>query len=401
MSWNTPLAQRVINLKPSPTLAVDAKAKALKAQGADIINLSAGEPDFDTPQHIKDAAIKAIQDGFTKYTPVAGIVELREAVTNKLKRDYGVDYALDEIVVSTGGKQGLYNCFQAIIDPGHEVIIPVPYWVSYPAMVELAGGSPVFLSSRPDKNFDLDLDELASLINEKTRAIIINSPSNPTGAVYSEDTLKSLAQMALDKGFYIITDDIYDEIRFDGKGPENPVSVMPEARNHVIVANGVSKTYSMTGWRIGYLAGPKPVIKAATKIQSQSTSNPNSIAQKAAQEALSGPQDCVKQMVSAFKERRDFIVERLNTIQGIKCNVPQGAFYVFPDVSSYFGKSAEGFEIKGSLELADYLLENAKVACVPGIAFGDDRFIRLSYATDKAQIEEGLNRLEEALGKLS
>ncbi len=401
MSWNTPLAQRVINLKPSPTLAVDAKAKALKAQGADIINLSAGEPDFDTPQHIKDAAIKAIQDGFTKYTPVAGIVELREAITNKLKRDYGIEYALDEVVVSTGGKQGLYNCFQAIIDPGHEVIIPVPYWVSYPAMVELAGGSPVFLSSKPDKNFDLDLDKLASLINEKTRAIIINSPSNPTGAVYSEGTLKSLAEMALDKGFYIITDDIYDEIRFDGKGPENPVSVLPEARNHVIVANGVSKTYSMTGWRIGYLAGPKQVIKAATKIQSQSTSNPNSIAQKAAQEALSGPQNCVKEMVSAFKERRDFIVERLNAIQGIKCNVPQGAFYVFPDVSSYFGKSTEGFEIKGSLELADYLLEKAKVACVPGIAFGDDRFIRLSYATDKAQIEEGLNRLEEALGKLS
>ncbi len=401
MSWTTPLAQRVVNLKPSPTLAVDAKAKALKAQGADIINLSAGEPDFDTPDHIKEAAIKAIKDGFTKYTPVAGILELRQAIIDKLKRDYNVGYEPDQIVVSTGGKQGLYNCLQAIVDPGTEVIIPVPYWVSYPAMVELAGGRPVLLSSRPEKDFDIDLDELSSLINDKTRALIINSPSNPTGAVYSADTLKALAQMAVEKGFYIISDDIYDEIRFDGKSPENPVSVFPEAKEHIIVANGVSKTYAMTGWRIGYLAGPQPVIKAATKIQSQSTSNPNSIAQKAALAALAGPQECVKEMVKAFKERRDYIVERLNNIKGIKCNMPQGAFYVFPDVSSFFNKSADGFEIKGSLDLADYLLEKAKVACVPGIAFGDDRFIRFSYATDKAQINEGLNRLEEALERLS
>ena len=401
MSWSTPLAERVVNLKPSPTLAVDAKAKALKAQGADIINLSAGEPDFDTPDHIKDAAIAAIKEGFTKYTPVAGIVELRQAIIDKLKRDYSTEYGLDEVVVSTGGKQGLYNCFQAILDPGHEVIIPVPYWVSYPAMVELAGGRPVFLQCEAETNFDIDLDRLSSLVTDKTRALIINSPSNPTGSVYSRQTLEALAKMAVEKGFYIITDDIYDEIRFDGHGPENPVSVFPDAREHVIIANGVSKTYAMTGWRIGYLAGPQPVIKAATKIQSQSTSNPNSIAQKAAHAALSGPQDCVKEMVRAFRERRDFIVERLNNISGIKCNMPQGAFYVFPDVSSFFGRSAGDFEIKGSLELADYLLEKAKVACVPGIAFGDDRFIRFSYATSKEQIEEGLNRLEKALATLS
>ncbi len=401
MSWSTPLAERVINLKPSPTLAVDAKAKALKAQGADIINLSAGEPDFDTPGHIKDAAIAAIKEGFTKYTPVAGIVELRQAIIDKLKRDYSTEYGLDEVVVSTGGKQGLYNCFQAILDPGHEVIIPVPYWVSYPAMVELAGGRPVFLQCEAENNFDIDLDRLSNLVTDKTRALIINSPSNPTGSVYSRQTLEALAKMAVEKGFYIITDDIYDEIRFDGQGPENPISVFPDAREHVVIANGVSKTYAMTGWRIGYLAGPQPVIKAATKIQSQSTSNPNSIAQKAAHAALSGPQDCVKEMVTAFKERRDFIVERLNNISGIKCNMPQGAFYVFPDVSSLFGKSAGDFEIKGSLELADYLLEKAKVACVPGIAFGDDRFIRFSYATSKEQIEEGLNRLEDALAGLS
>ncbi len=401
MSWSTPLAERVINLKPSPTLAVDAKAKALKAQGADIVNLSAGEPDFDTPGHIKDAAIKAIRQGFTKYTPVAGIVELRQAIIDKLKRDYHIEYKTDEVVVSTGGKQGLYNCFQAILDPGHEVIIPVPYWVSYPAMVELAGGRPVFLPSEAKNDFDIDMDRLCSLVNNRTRALIINSPSNPTGAVYSSSTLRAIGQMAVEKGIYVITDDIYDEIRFDGKGPENPVSLFEEAREHVIIANGVSKTYAMTGWRIGYLAGPQPVIKAATKIQSQSTSNPNSVAQKAAHAALSGPQECVTDMVKAFRERRDFMVERLNSIPGIRCNVPQGAFYVFPDVSSFLGKSADGFEIKGSLELADYLLEKAKVACVPGIAFGDDRFIRFSYATSKEQIDEGLNRIEAALGNLS
>ena len=400
MSWNKPLAKRVLDLKPSPTLAVDAKAKALKAKGEDIVNLSAGEPDFDTPDHIKEAAISAIRDGFTKYTAVAGIVELREAIGKKLKRDYNIEYSIDEIVVSTGGKQGLFNCLQAIVDPGTEVIIPVPFWVSYPAMVELAGGKPVYLKTIQENGFAIDLSVLESLITEKTRAIILNSPSNPTGAVYNEETLKGVAELAINKGFYIITDDIYDEIRFDGRSPENVLSFVPEAKEHVIIANGVSKTYSMTGWRIGYLAGPQPVIKAATKIQSQSTSNPNSIAQKAALAALTGPQDCVKEMVAAFKERRNFIVERLNAINGIRCNMPEGAFYCFPNMSSFYGKSFNGKKIEGSLDLADYLLEEAKIACVPGIAFGDDEFIRFSYATDIKVIEKGLDRLESALSHL-
>ncbi len=400
MNWNNPLAKRVLDLKPSPTLAVDAKAKALKAKGEDIVNLSAGEPDFDTPDHIKEAAISAIRDGFTKYTAVAGIVELREAIGKKLKRDYKIEYSIDEIVVSTGGKQGLFNCLQAIVDPGTEVIIPVPYWVSYPAMVELSGGKPVYLKTTQENGFAIDISKLESLITKKTRAIILNSPSNPTGAVYNEETLKGVAELAINKGFYIITDDIYDEIRFDGRSPENVLSFVPEAKEHVIIANGVSKTYSMTGWRIGYLAGPQPVIKAATKIQSQSTSNPNSIAQKAALAALTGPQDCVKEMVAAFKERRKFIVERLNAIDGIRCNMPEGAFYCFPNMSSFYGKSFNGKKIEGSLELADYLLEEAKIACVPGIAFGDDEFIRFSYATDIKVIEKGLDRLESALSRL-
>ena len=400
MAWDTPLADRVKNLKPSPTLAVDAKAKALKAQGIDIVNLSAGEPDFDTPDHIKEAAIRAIKEGFTKYTAVGGIAELKDAILAKMKRHYGLEYAPEQVLVSTGGKQGLYNVIQAMVNPGDEVIVPVPYWVSYPAIIELAGGIPVFLPSEASTNFAIDMERLTALLNSKTKAIILNSPSNPTGAVYDTQTLRAVAQLAVEKGFYIITDDIYDEIRFDGKGPENPASVLPEAKDHVIVANGVSKTYAMTGWRIGYLAGPNPVIKAATKIQSQSTSNANSIAQKAAAAALSGPQDCVAQMVEAFKQRRDYIVDRLNSMEGISCPMPQGAFYVFPDLSAFSGSRAGGKTISTSLDMADYLLEEAKIACVPGIAFGDDRFIRFSYATDPNIIEEGMNRLEEALKKL-
>ena len=395
-----PLSQRVKALKPSPTLAVDAKAKAMKAQGIDIVNLSAGEPDFDTPEHIKESAIDAIKSGFTKYTAVAGIPELKRAVAAKMERDYGVTYADDEICVSTGGKQALYNIFQAILDPGDEVVIPVPYWVSYPAMVELAGGVPRLVQTEAEKGFALDLEALEAVIGPRTRAVIINSPSNPTGAAYPRELLQQIAQLALKKGFFIISDDIYDEIRFDGRRPYNPVSVAPEAREWVLCVNGVSKTYAMTGWRIGYLAGNGNVVKAVTKIQSQSTSNPNSIAQKAALAALTGPQECVEEMRRAFKERRDYIMKRLRVMDGVKCVEPQGAFYVFPDCSSYYGAEWSGGTIDGSLALADYLLEEAKVAAVPGIAFGDDRFIRFSYATDLEIIEEGMDRLEQALSAL-
>ena len=400
MAINDPLSARVKSLKPSPTLAVDAKAKALKAQGVDIVNLSAGEPDFDTPDHIKEAAIKAIKEGFTKYTPVGGIMELKEGVIAKLERDYAISYQPEEILVANGGKQVLFNIAQAILDPGDEVIIPVPYWVSYPPIVELAGGVCVYLNTSPKDGFKIDSEKLASLITSKTKAIILNSPSNPTGAIYSLDNLKEIAELAKKHGFFVITDDIYDEIRFDGKSPENILAVDKNLRDQVLIANGVSKTYAMTGWRIGYMAGPSDVVKACTKIQSQSTSNANSIAQKAAAAALNGPQDCVEEMTKAFKERGQYVADRLKAIPDITCVDPQGAFYVFPDFSSYFGKEAGGKKIEGSLDLADYLLEKAKIACVPGIAFGDDNAIRFSFATDMDTLKTGMDRLEEALKAL-
>ena len=394
------LAERVRNLKPSPTLAIDAKAKALKAGGADVINLSVGEPDFDTPEHIKDAAVRAIRDGFTKYTAVGGIAELKNAIIGKLKSDYGLDYRPEEVMVSTGGKQVLYNIAQAMLDPGDEVILPAPYWVSYPAIVELAGGVVKCLPSDPKKAFALDVGAIGSMITSRTKAIILNSPSNPTGAVYGSDDLTAVAELAMKRNLTIITDDIYDSIRFDDKRPENVASLMPEAKGNTLVVNGVSKTYAMTGWRIGYLAGPEAVVKAATKIQSQSTSNPNAIAQKAALAALTGPQDCVRKMAAVFKERRDFVMARLGAMPGVECVNPNGAFYVFPDLSSYYDMEIDGRKIDGSLALADYLLDKARVAAVPGIAFGDDRFIRFSYAADIKTLKEGMDRLEAALNAL-
>ncbi|NIA08754.1 MAG: aminotransferase class I/II-fold pyridoxal phosphate-dependent enzyme [Nitrospiraceae bacterium] len=400
MSWTIPLAERVRSLKPSPTLAINTKAKTLKAEGIDIVNLSAGEPDFDTPDHIKEAAIEAIRAGFTKYTPVGGIPELKEAIANRLGHDYGLTYRPEEVMVSTGGKQVLYNIAQAILCPGDEVIIPVPYWVSYPAIVELAGGKARFLQGDPTKDFALDITALRSMITPKTRAMIINSPSNPSGAIYSKEDLKAVAELAIENNFLVITDDIYDQIRFDGQGPENIASIVPEAQDHVAVVNGVSKTYAMTGWRIGYLAGPEELVKVATKIQSQSTSNPNSIAQKAALAALTGPQGCVIRMKEAFLERRGRIMEMLRAVPGISCTEPNGAFYVFPDLSSYYGKGLAGHKIEGSLDMANYLLEEARIAAVPGIAFGDDRFMRFSYATDLKVIEKGMDRLKAALNRL-
>ncbi len=400
MAISDPLSVRVKSLKPSPTLAVDAKAKALKAQGVDIVNLSAGEPDFDTPDHIKRAAIKAIEEGFTKYTPVGGIAELKQGITAKLERDLSISYGPEEILVSTGGKQVLFNIAQAILDPGDEVIIPVPYWVSYPPIVELAGGVPVYLNTSPKDGFRIDKTELEGLITPKTKAMILNSPSNPTGAVYSLDNLKEVAELAKKHGFFVITDDIYDEIRFDGRKPENILTADNSLKDQVLIANGVSKTYAMTGWRIGYLAGPADVVKACTKIQSQSTSNANSIAQKAAAEALNGPQGCVAEMTNAFKERGLYVASRLKAMTGVTCVDPVGAFYVFPDFSAYFGKAADGKEIMGSLDLADYLLESAKIACVPGIAFGDDNAVRFSFATDMETLKTGMDRLEEALEAL-
>lgn len=394
------LAERVRQIKPSPTLAVNAKAKAMKAAGADILNFSVGEPDFDTPEHVCQAAKDAIDEKFTRYTAVPGIPELRQAIVDRIKADRGWQYEPEQVQVACGGKHGLYNMAQALIDPGDEVIIPAPYWVSYPPIVQLAGGTPVFLELREEDDFDLDPARLKACVTEKTRAIILNSPSNPIGSVYSKRALEAVAELALAHGWFIISDDIYDTIVYGEEPLPHILDVDSRLIDQTLILNGVSKSFAMTGWRIGYTLGPKHIIAAMNKIQSQSTSNPSSIAQKAALAAVSGPQDFPRRMKEAFLPRRDFIVEELRSIAGITCVMPKGAFYVFPNMTAYYGKSFNGKKIEGSLDLADFLLDEARIAAVPGIAFGADEFIRFSFAAAMDVIEEGMQRLREALAKL-
>ena len=391
------LADRVNKIQPSPTLAIDAKAKALKAQGIDIVGFGAGEPDFDTPDNIKEAAKRAIDAGFTRYTPVGGTDELKDAIITKLKKDNGLDYTRAQISVACGAKHSLYNISQALIQEGDEVIIPSPYWVSYPDQVVLAGGKPVFIETDESTAFKITPEMLEKAITKNTRALILNSPCNPTGASYGQAELQALGEVCLKHDFVIITDDIYERLIYDNLSFCNIATVMPSLKQRVIVVNGVSKTYAMTGWRIGYTAGPEEVICAMTKMQSQSTSNPSSIAQKAAVEALNGPQDAVAKMVVEFEKRRTYIVERLNAIPGVSCLTPNGAFYAFPNISRIFGKSHGTTTISNSSDFAAYLLEQAKVALVPGIAFGADNYVRLSYATGMETIKKGIDRIEEAV----
>lgn len=392
------LSKRVSGIKPSPTLLIDAKAKALKAQGVDIVGFGAGEPDFDTPDNIKEAAIKAIKDGFTKYTPVAGIDELKDAIIEKFKRDNGLNYDRSEIIVSCGAKHSLYNIAQALFDPGDEIIIPSPYWVSYPDQATLNDANPVIVKTGGD--FLLTPELLNGKITSRTKALIINSPSNPTGMAYNKKILGSIAEIVMKHKIYVISDEIYEKIIYDGFEHVSIASLGNDIRALTFVVNGISKSHSMTGWRIGYTAGTKEVISAMTNIQSQSTSNPTSIAQKAAVEALRGPQDFVKKMVEEFYRRRKYMVERLNRMDGVSCVMPKGAFYAFPKVSSLYGRSFQGKVIKDSYDIAGYLLEEAKVAVVPGEPFGADDYIRLSYATSMENIKKGLDRIEEALKKL-
>ncbi|MEI8356114.1 MAG: pyridoxal phosphate-dependent aminotransferase, partial [Deltaproteobacteria bacterium] len=391
---------RVNKIKPSPTLAIDAKAKALKSQGLDVIGFGAGEPDFDTPDNIKEAARKAIETGFTKYTPVGGTDELKDAIIAKLKRDNALDYARNEISVACGAKHSLYNISQALVQEGDEVIIPAPYWVSYPDQVILAGGKPVFIETDEGAAFKITPEQLEKVITKNTRALILNSPCNPTGSTYSLDELKSLGEVCLRHDFAIITDDIYERLLYDNQTFYNIATALPALQPRVIVVNGVSKTYSMTGWRIGYAAGPADLISAMTKMQSQSTSNPCSIAQKAAVEALNGPQHAVASMVVEFEKRRTYIIDRLNAIPGVSCFKSTGAFYAFPNFSQIYGKSFEGKVICNSTDFAAYLLEQARVALVPGIAFGADKFVRLSYSTSMRNITEGLDRIDTAVRNL-
>jgi len=391
------LAKRIGSISPSPTLAINAKAKSMRASGIDVLNFGVGEPDFDTPRHIKEAAVKAIEEGFTKYTEVAGIPELKEAIIHKFQSDNGLSYDPSEILVSCGGKHTLYNLAQVLFEEGDEVIVPAPYWVSYPPIITLSGAKPVIIRTTEDTDFKLNIDDLKNAITPKTKGLILNSPSNPTGSVYSKQELEEIAQIAMEYDFYIISDDIYEKIVFDGINCTCIATLGPEIKSRTFIINGVSKTYAMTGWRIGYMAGSAEVISAATRIQSQSTSNPNSIAQKAAVEAILGPQDHIKMMVEEFEKRRNYFMERLSKMGKVRCFKPQGAFYAFPNFSVCYNRSFKGRKISGSLELADFLLEEARVAVVPGIAFGEDNCIRFSLATSMEHIKKGLDRIEEAL----
>jgi aspartate aminotransferase len=396
------LAKRVKKIKPSPTLAVSAKIKAMKAQGIDVVGFGAGEPDFDTPDNIKAKAIEAINAGFTKYCPVEGIPELKEAIVEKIKKELGLEYKTSEVIVSCGAKHSIYNALMSLVDEGDEVLIPAPYWVSYPDMVLLCGGKPKIIKTKEVEGFKLDPDKLKRAITPKTKVLILNSPSNPAGVTYTKEELEDIANVLLKhKKVFIISDDIYEKLIYDGLKFSNIVQACPELKERTIIVNGVSKTYSMTGWRIGYALGPKPVIDAMINIQSQSTSNPTSISMKAAVEALKGPQEAVENMRREFEERRNIIVEGLNAIEGVKCLKPKGAFYVFPNISSTFGKKSPSKKlINNSLSFSEALLEEAKVGVVPGAEFGAEGYIRLSYATSRENIKKGLERIREFIFSL-
>lgn len=390
------LAQRVARVKPSATLAVTARAKALQAQGRDVISLGAGEPDFDTPDHIKAAAKRAIDAGFTKYTAVEGTAELRRAVVNKFARDNALEYTPEQVLVSVGGKQSFYNLAQALLDPDDEVVIPAPYWVSYPDMVLLAGGAPVIVRAGIEQSFKITAAQLEGALSPRTKLVVLNSPSNPTGVVYTRDELAALGRvLAEHPRVWIATDDMYEHIRWDGAPFVNIVNACPELYERTIVLNGVSKAYSMTGWRIGYAAGHAKLIAAMAKVQSQSTSSPCSISQVAAQAALEGDQGFIAKMVTAFRERHDYVLSALNGIRGFRCIASQGAFYAFfsvKDAMEHIGG------MKNDVQFAEYLLEATGVALVPGSAFGAPGYMRISFATDMGTLRGAMDRLAGALG---
>jgi len=395
------LTKRVSLIKPSPTLALEAKAKAMKKEGIDVISFSAGEPDFDTPDGIKNAAISAINDGFTKYTASSGIIELRIAVAQKLAKLHGLSYKPEDILISCGAKHSLYNLSMALFEEGDEVIIPSPYWVTYPEQILLCGAKPVIAGTSEEDGFLLKPEILESLITEKTRGLILNSPSNPVGSAYDRQHLEKIAEIAVRHKIYVISDDIYEGIVYDGFKQTSIASLNSDIFKLTIVINGVSKSYAMTGWRIGYAAGPHDIIEAMGNIQSQSTSNPTSIAQKAALEALSGNyENFINMMVERFDKRRHYIVNRLRGISGVSCFLPVGSFYVFPNISGILGRKFNNTVLDSSVKLAEYFLNEAKVAAVPGDAFGAPGFMRLSYATSMDNIEKGLDRLESAIKQL-
>jgi len=383
---NYKISRRAASLSPSLTLAIDAKAKQMKADGLDVVGFGAGEPDFDTPQHIKDAAAKALADGFTKYTPSSGIPELRQAIADKFQRDNGLTYKPSQIIVSCGGKHSCYNVILATCEEGDEVIIPAPYWLSYPEMVKLASATPIILETSDKTEFKVTPEQLRAAITPRTRLFILNSPSNPTGSLYTRAEIKALGDICVEKGVLIMSDEIYEKLVYDGAEHVSVASFSPAHYDHTILVHGFAKAYSMTGWRLGYLAAPEPIAKAIDAIQSHSTSNPTSFAQKGAVAALNGPQDHLKIWLAEYARRRGYAHKRLNSIPGISCVNAKGAFYLFPNISKLGLKSAE---------FCAKLLEQEKVAAVPGIAFGADDYLRISYATSMANIEKGLDRLEK------
>ena len=391
-------SNRIEQVNPSMTLAIDAKAKEMKANGEDVIGFGAGEPDFNTPERIKQAAIRAIEANDTHYTPVGGTNELKDAIITKMKRDNGLDYDRNQILVSCGAKHSFYNLAQALWEEGDEVIIPAPYWVSFPEMVGLAGAKPVIIETDAAHNFKITVDQIKKVLTPNTRAILINTPSNPTGFAYEKLELEAIAQCALENNLLMISDEIYEWIIFDGFKHTSIASLSKEAQKNCVVINGVSKCYAMTGWRIGYIAADAEIVKKVTKLQGQSTSGPCSISQAASIEALVGPHDDVLEMVREFEKRRNVMVDQLAAIPGVSCNKPNGSFYSFPDFSDlYKKKDRNGKVIQGSLDFTEFLLTEKKVAIVPGIAFGSDANARMSFATSLDKIEEGVKRIKEAV----
>ena len=394
------LSQKAMEISPSLTLAISAKAKKMKSEGLDVIGFGVGEPDFDTPKHIREAGIKAIEEGYTRYTPASGTAELKQAIVDKFKNDNNLSYKPSQIVVSSGAKQSLDNAFRAVLNPGDEVIVGSPYWVSYPEMIRLSDGVPVIVETKEEEFFKFNIDTLEKVVTEKTKAMIINSPSNPTGAIYSKEELKNIAEFAKKHDIIIISDEIYEKLIYGTEVHTSIASISEDAYNRTIVINGVSKAYAMTGWRIGYAAANEKIASLMSNIQSHTTSNPCSISQHASLAALKGDQSPVVEMNKEFEKRRNFMVERVNTINNLSCVKPDGAFYVMVNISKVLGKEIDGKIIENSFIFGDLLLEKEKVAVVPGVAFGADEFIRLSYATSMENIKEGLDRIEKFVGDL-
>ena len=391
------ITARVRQLAPSATLAISARARQLQAEGIDVISFGSGEPDFDTPAHIKAAAVQALQEGFTKYTATDGIDELKDAIRTKLKRGNGLDYAREEIIVSCGGKHSLYNIAQALFEPGDEVLLPSPYWVTYQEQVKLSEAHAVIVPTHEADGFVLRASAVAAAVTPRTKALILDSPNNPTGAVVPREELKGLARLALERGFWVISDECYEDLVYDGVEVASIASLSQAMRERTILVYTMSKSYAMTGWRIGYAAGPREVIRAMATFQGQVTSNPTSIAQRAAAAALAGPQDSVRTMAAEFDRRRTYLVGRLQAMPGIRCVVPQGAFYAFPNVSGLFGRRWQGGTLRGSKDVCEFLLDEARIAVVPGIEFGSDHHVRFTYATNFEAISEGMDRMAAAI----